>query len=172
MEEPINEEPVIDQEQPLYSTSEIEAISAEYSLEPETELGELNLESSFFEPEFEPVSEVSETQDTLQNHVSDSDIQDEEDFVINEVSSLLSEIDVVDPEEVKQESQIQMDFELPLTDKITEEKVAFQLEEDPVEETTSKISQEFDDASLEVKFEIKRRINNTNRGKYNWCSRS
>ena len=69
----------------------------------------MNLESSFFEPEFEAVSEVSETQDTLQNQVSDSDIQLEEDFVINEVSSLLSEIDVVDPEEVKQESQIQMD---------------------------------------------------------------
>jgi cell division protein FtsZ len=48
-----------------------------------------------------------------------------------------------------------MDFELPLTDKITEEKVAFQLEEDPVEKTTSKISQEFDDASLEMKFELK-----------------
>ena len=162
VEEPINEEPVFDEEQPLQSTfetfetePEIESISTEHSLEPETELEEMNLESSFFEPEFEAVSEVSETQDTLQNQVSDSDIQLEEDFVINEVSSLLSEIDVVDPEEVKQESQIQMDFELPLTDKITEEKVAFQLEEDPVEETTSKISQEFDDASLEVKFELK-----------------
>ena len=155
LEEPINEEPVFDEEQPLHSTPEIEAISTEHSLEPETELEEMNLESSFFEPEFEAVSEVSETQDTLQNQVSDSDIQLEEDFVINEVSSLLSEIDVVDPEEVKQESQIQMDFELPLTNKITEEKVAFQLEDDPVEETTSKISQEFDDASLEVKFELK-----------------
>ena len=162
VEEPINEEPVFDEEQPLQSTfetfetePEIESISTEHSLEPETELEEMNLESSFFEPEFEAVSEVSETQDTLQNQVSDSDIQLEEDFVINEVSSLLSEIDVVDPEEVKQESQIQMDFELPLTDKTTEEKVAFQLEEDPVEETTSKISQEFDDASLEVKFELK-----------------
>ena len=155
VEEPINEEPVFDQEQPLHSIPKIEAISTEHSLEPETELGEMNLESSFFEPEFEAVSEVFETQDTLQNHVSDSDIQVEEDFVINEVSSLLSEIDVIDPEEVKQESQIQMDFELPLTDKITEEKVAFQLEEDPVEKTTSKISQEFDDASLEMKFELK-----------------
>ena len=155
LEEPINEEPVFDEEQPLHSTPEIEAISTEHSLEPETELEEMNSESSFFEPEFEAVSEVSETQDTLQNQVSDSDIQLEEDFVINEVSSLLSEIDVVDQEEVKQESQIQMDFELPLTNKITEEKVAFQLEDDPVEETTSKISQEFDDASLEVKFELK-----------------
>ena len=155
VEKPVNEESIFDQEQPLHCTPEIEAISTEHSLEPETELEEMNLESSFFEPEFEAVSEVSETQDTLQNQVSDSDIQLEEDFVINEVSSLLSEIDVVDPEEVKQESQIQMDFELPLTNKITEEKVAFQLEDDPVEETTSKISQEFDDASLEVKFELK-----------------
>ena len=155
VEKPVNEESIFDQEQPLHCTPEIEAISTEHSLEPETELEEMNLESSFFEPEFEAVSEVSETQDTLQNQVSDSDIQLEEDFVINEVSSLLSEIDVVDPEEVKQESQIQMDFELPLTNKITEEKVAFQLEDDPVEETTSKISKEFDDASLEVKFELK-----------------
>ena len=156
------EEHVFDQEQPLHSKfetfetePEIETMSTEHPIETETELGEMNLGSSFFEPEFEAVSEDSEMQDTLQNQVSNSDIQVEEDFVINEVSSLLSEIDVVDPEEVKQESQIQLDFELPLTNKITEEKVAFQLEEDPVEETASKISQELDDASLEVKFELK-----------------
>ena len=50
VEKPVNEESIFDQEQPLHCTPEIEAISTEHSLEPETELEEMNLESSFFEP--------------------------------------------------------------------------------------------------------------------------
>jgi len=78
-----------------------------------------------------------------------------EEFIINDLTDSLSDIDVVDPEVLNQENQIQLDFELPLKKVKTEESQMPHLEEEQLLETSTNLTQDFDEASLEVTFEIK-----------------
>ena len=48
-----------------------------------------------------------------------------------------------------------MDFELPFNQETAKKSIAFQSEENDVEDSSSSIHQEIEEASLEVKFEIK-----------------
>ena len=89
----------------------------------------MNLGDSFFNPQFDAVSEESESLSLCENEPLVSEVNEEEEFIINEVSTILSEIDVVDPEVVEQESQIQMDFELPFTKEKTEDSIHFNYDE-------------------------------------------
>jgi len=125
------------------------------SFEAQDDRDEINNVSTFFEPQFEAVSEVTDSEDVSENEVIKSENAIEEDFVINEVSSLLSEIDVIDPQIVEHQSQFQMDFELPFNQETAKKSIAFQSEENDVEDSSSSIHQEIAEASLEVKFEIK-----------------
>ena len=125
------------------------------SFETQDDGDEINNVSTFFEPQFEAVSEVSDSEDPNKMEVTASENAIEEEFVINEVSSLLSEIDVVDPEIVAHKSQFQMDFELPFVQETDQKSIVFQSEENKVEDSASNLQQELEEASLEVKFEIK-----------------
>ena len=125
------------------------------SFETQDDRDEINNVSTFFEPQFEAVSEVSDSEDPNKMEVTASENAIEEEFVINEVSSLLSEIDVVDPEIVAHKSQFQMDFELPFVQETDQKSIVFQSEENKVEDNASNLQQELEEASLEVKFEIK-----------------
>jgi cell division protein FtsZ len=125
------------------------------SFETQDDRDEINNVSTFFEPQFEAVSEVSDSEDPNKMEVTASENAIEEEFVINEVSSLLSEIDVVDPEIVAHKSQFQMDFELPFVQETDQKSIVFQSEENKVEDSASNLEQELEEASLEVKFEIK-----------------
>ena len=125
------------------------------SFETQDDGDEINNVSTFFEPQFEAVSEVSDSEDPNKMELTASENAIEEEFVINEVSSLLSEIDVVDPEIVAHKSQFQMDFELPFVQETDQKSIVFQSEENKVEDSASNLQQELEEASLEVKFEIK-----------------
>jgi cell division protein FtsZ len=125
------------------------------SFEAQDDRDEINNVSTFFEPQFEAVFEVTDSEDVSENEVIKSENAIEEDFVINEVSSLLSEIDVIDPQIVEHQSQFQMYFELPFNQETAKKSIAFQSEENDVEDSSSSIHQEIEEASLEVKFEIK-----------------
>ncbi len=125
------------------------------SFETQDDGDEINNVSTFFEPQFEAVSEVSDSEDPNKMEMTASENAIEEEFVINEVSSLLSEIDVVDPEIVAHKSQFQMDFELPFVQETDQKSIVFQSEENKVEDSASNLQQELEEASLEVKFEIK-----------------
>jgi cell division protein FtsZ len=156
-EEPKNQEIVslhVDSEikEVKYSGAEVEE---EVSPELEDEIAEMNLGDSFFNPQFDAVSEESESLSLCENEPLVSEVNEEEEFIINEVSTILSEIDVVDPEVVEQESQIQMDFELPFTKEKTEDSIRFNSDESITVESPYDLQQELEGASLEVKFEIK-----------------
>ena len=79
----------------------------------------------------------------------------DEEFIINDLTDVLSDIDVVDPEVLDQESQIQLDFELPLSKVKTEDFQTPHLEEGKLLETSGDLNKDFGEASLEVTFEIK-----------------
>lgn len=119
-----------------------------------SELEEINLDDSFFEPQFEIDSPViKDTPPSLNVNVSDESLAEE--FIINDLTDVLSDIDVVDPEVLDQENQIQLDFELPLNKVTAEESQMLHLEEEQLLETSTNLTQDFDEASLEVTFEIK-----------------
>ena len=119
-----------------------------------SELEEINLDDSFFEPQFETDSSViKDTSPSLNVNFSDESLAEE--FIINDLTDSLSDIDVVDPEVLDQENQIQLDFELPLRKVKTEESQMPHLEEEQILETSTKLTQDFDEASLEVTFETK-----------------
>ena len=119
-----------------------------------SELEEINLDDSFFEPQFEIDSPViKDTPPSLNVNISDESLAEE--FIINDLTDVLSDIDVVDPEVLDQENQIQLDFELPLNKVTAEESQMLHLEEEQLLETSTNLTQDFDEASLEVTFEIK-----------------
>ena len=119
-----------------------------------SELEEINLDDSFFEPQFETDSSViKDTSPSLNVNFSDESLAEE--FIINDLTDSLSDIDVVDPEVLDQENQIQLDFELPLRKVKTEESQMPHLKEEQILETSTNLTQDFDEASLEVTFESK-----------------
>ena len=125
-----------------------------------SEIDEINLENSFFEHQFELDSTAIENI-PLSFNVNISDESLDEEFIINDLTDVLSDIDVVDPEVVDQESQIQLDFELPLNKVKTEDFQAPHLEEGKLLETSGDLTKDFEEVSLEVTFEIKDEIPDT-----------
>ena len=119
-----------------------------------SEQEEIDLKDPFFEPPFEIDSQVIEdTPPSFDFNISDESLDEE--FIINDLTYILSDIDVVDPEVLDQESQIQLDFELPLSKVKTEDFKMPHLEEGQLTETSGNLIKDFDKASLEVTFEIK-----------------
>ena len=119
-----------------------------------SEIDEINLDDSFSEHQFELDSAAIEDI-PLSFDVNISDESLDEEFIINDLTDVLSDIDVVDPEVVDQESQIQLDFELPLNKVKTEDFQAPHLEEGKLLETSGDLTKDFEEVSLEVTFEIK-----------------
>jgi cell division protein FtsZ len=125
-----------------------------------SEIDEINLENSFFEHQFELDSTAIENI-PLSFNVNISDESLDEEFIINDLTDVLSDIDVVDPEVLDQESQIQLDFELPLNKVKTEDFQTKHLEEGKLLETSGDLTKDFEEASLEVTFEIKDETSDT-----------
>jgi len=114
-------------------------------------------EEQLFKPQFDSVIEVSKA-DLKEPFESGVELSEEEEFIFNEVTNPLFEIKVVDPEVVESESQILMDFELPLNQN---ENLEFENVQDHFEEITPKkvsLDNDFDNSSLDVEFELKTKI--------------
>ena len=142
-----NFEATIQEEMPVESESdEFELSKISNELEEPTEI-------PLFEPQFEDVSETLE--ETEMPEAFSSEFKEpEEEFIFNEVSNPLFEMDVVDPEIVESESQILMDFELPIADHKSQEQTN-QMQREEVAEESVVIEKDFENASLEVRFELK-----------------
>ncbi|MFL2598069.1 MAG: cell division protein FtsZ [Flavobacteriaceae bacterium] len=129
------------------------------------EISEMS-DEQFFKPQFDSVSEVSEA-DINKPFESEVELSEEEEFIFNEVTNPLFEIKVVEPEVVESESQILMDFELPLNQNENQE---FKNVQDHLEEITPKkvpLENDFDNSSLDVEFELKTKIDENDNQKNN-----
>ena len=129
------------------------------------EISEMS-DEQLFKPQFDSVSEVSEA-DINKPFESEVELSEEEEFIFNEVTNPLFEIKVVDPEVVESESQILMDFELPLNQNENQE---FKNVQDHLEEITPKkvpLENDFDNSSLDVEFELKTKIDENDNQKNN-----
>ena len=125
------------------------------SMESETERDEINIGNSFFESQHELVSEGLKPETTDENEVFNSEDSTVKNLEINEVSSILSDIDVIDPEIIDKESQFQMDFKLPFDKGSLNESIGSKLDKKEEEEAFQNIQHELSDSALEVKFEVK-----------------
>jgi len=123
-------------------------------------------EEQLFKPQFDSVSEVSEA-DIKKPYESEVELSEEEEFIFNEVTNPLFEIKVVDPEVVQSESQILMDFELPLSQ---DENKEFENVQDHLEEIIPKkvsLENDFDNSGLDVEFELKAKVEESGISKNN-----
>ena len=117
-------------------------------------------ETSIFEPQFEDVIEKVEEENTELdpvdlNEAESVTLSEEEEFIFNEVTNPLFKMDVIDPEVVEAESQILLDFELPLPEKISSELMATDDSKEETSEASKLVEEDFEAAALEIKFEIK-----------------
>ncbi len=97
--------------------------------------------------------DLIQTQDIIDEN-RDKNIYNGE-FIINDVSSLISEIEVVDPEFLDQENQIQLDFELPFNESENNTESKLNLNDDDFFEANENIKKDLDEIALDVKFELK-----------------
>jgi cell division protein FtsZ len=118
---------------------------------------DFELSSSFFD-----VEESQEEEGEAESIAEDSEIQavtseEEAEFIFNEIEVKDHlEMEVVDPELIAPESQIQMEFEMPLPPKNEIEIPSMELEElEDVKLEQEKAVKDFDEAALEIKFEVK-----------------
>ena len=113
-------------------------------------------EEQLFEPQFDSVSETSGVVENAENLTSEGSgvgLSEEEEFIFNEVTNPLFEMDVVDPEVIDSESQTLIDFELPIVEKEIQN-IAVQPNLNRKDKDIS-LEQDFEEASLKVKFELK-----------------
>ncbi len=153
---------------PAEPLAEVKAVE-EVTLEPNETVGtiedeealehapDFELSSSFFD-----VEESQEEESEAESIAEESEIQavtseEEAEFIFNEIEVKDHlEMEVVDPELVAPESQIQMEFEMPLPPKKEIEHPSMELEElKDVKLEQEKAVKDFDEAALEIKFEVK-----------------
>ena len=121
---------------------------------------EFDLTSSFFETkdeefvdEFDPEIESLEVENDNETNV----IDDETEFIFNEVEVKDPfKMEVVDPEIITSDSQMLMEFEIPLTPKNQFEQISSLGDEVQDDLFHDKKVKDFDDAALEIKFELKK----------------
>lgn len=131
-----------------------ESVQEKETLFPPTDF---DLRTSFFETPDEGGEEKTIAERASLGVENESVVLDQETvFVFNEVEVKDPfEMEVIDPETIASESQMQMEFELPLKPKAEVEPIS-SLEDEVQEELFhDKTVKDFDDASLEIKFELK-----------------
>ncbi|MDG2062874.1 MAG: cell division protein FtsZ [Flavobacteriaceae bacterium] len=120
---------------------------------------EFNLTSSFFETEAEVYEDkvAPEVQPLESENLGEIAIPDEETgFVFNEVEAKDSfQMEVVDPETIDPDSQMQMEFEIPLKSKGDAEQTSSVVNELNEDLSQDKKVKNFDETALEIKFELK-----------------
>ena len=134
-------------------------VTAELDQEDETlsPPQDFDLTSSFFESQEEVVEEKTEPGDQSLGIGNELAVSDEEtEFIFNEIEVKDPfEMEVIDPETLAAESQMQMEFEMPLKPKNQAEQVSSAEEVVPEDLFQDKTVKDFDDASLEIKCELK-----------------
>ena len=166
------EEVLISEEDSNFKILEGEEIKNEYSLiesQNSNEIDEMSKnqfseisEEQLFEPQFDSVSEIIEKDNKEEiNSYEESEVSlsDEEEFVFNEVNNSLFEMNVIDPEVIESESQILMDFELPFSEKENHNSSITQDLKKEVSTENISLEKDFDQAGLDVEFELKKEFN-------------
>ncbi len=156
---PVQTFPAEEIEPEMETTSdEIEMLSESPQEEKtQTQPLDFDLTSSFFESEEAVVEEKVELE-TLKNEKEDLTevLAQESEFVFNEVEVKDPfEMKVVDPETIDFESQMQMEFEIPLKPKGETEQISSLDDEVQQDIYQDKTIKDFDEAALEIKFELK-----------------
>ena len=153
---------------PVESSMEVKAVE-EVTLEPNQTVGTIEDEEALEQaPDFEfsssffDVEESQEEEGEAKSIAEDSEVQavtseEKAEFIFNEIEVKDHlEMEVIDPELVAPESQIQMEFEMPLPPKNEIEHPSMELEElEDVKLEQEKAVKDFDEAALEIKFEVK-----------------
>jgi cell division protein FtsZ len=164
----LDREEVPEHSVPAEPSVEVKAVK-EVTLEPNETVGtiedeealehapDFELSSSFFD-----VEESQEEESEAESIAEESEIQavtseEEAEFIFNEIEVKDHlEMEVVDPEFIAPESQIQMEFEMPLPPKNEIEHPSMEREElEDVKLEQEKAVKDFDEAALEIKFEVK-----------------
>ncbi len=118
---------------------------------------DFELASTFFESQKEDESEELMSENTTEGLETGEEVGAEEfDFIFNEIETKDHlELEVIDPEVVRAESQIEMEFDQPLPTKSESQPLPILNEEVPEFQEEQTTTKDFDEAALEVKFELK-----------------
>jgi len=148
-----------EEELELIGPNSFSLLEDEIEEETDFEAFDLEAETPLFQPQFDGVTpSVNENQGEAHQvnaPTANIDNTEEEEFVFNEVSPSVMEMEVVDPETIEIESQILMDFDLPFQEK----QAGFDTEMIKTQENERSqntfLEQDFEQAALEVQFELK-----------------
>ena len=152
-DEPSLEMKVIDEDIPELNETE-GSIEKEEALEHSLDF---DLSSSFFDIEESRVEDGKADPIDAESEIEALTTEEESEFIFNEIEVKDHfEMEVIDPEHVAPESQIQMEFEIPLPRKnVTEQALVNHNELEDVKLEQGKTVKDFDEAALEIKFDIK-----------------
>ena len=116
-------------------------------------------EGQLFEPIFDSVNEINEEdvfdKEIIGTEETKTGLFHEEDFIFNEITNSLFEIDVVDPEVVETNSQILMDFELSLGQNEIKDLNKDLEEVNQIIPNNNVVEKDFDELGTEIKFQLK-----------------
>ena len=157
-EHSIPDEPTLEMkavEEDIPGMNEIEgSIQKEEALEQDLDF---DLRSSFFDSEESREEESKVDLIDSESEIETLTTEEESEFIFNEIDVKDHlDMEVIDPEHVAPESQIQMEFEMPLPKKNGTEKTSVKHNElKDVKLEQEKAVKDFDEAALEIKFEVK-----------------
>ena len=152
-DEPSLEIKAIDEDIPELNETE-GSIEKEEALEHSLDF---DLSSSFFDIEESRGEDGKVDPIDAESEIEALTTEEESEFIFNEIEVKDHfEMEVIDPEHVAPESQIQMEFEIPLPRKnVTEQALVNHNELEDVKLEQGKTVKDFDEAALEIKFDIK-----------------
>ena len=118
---------------------------------------DFDLSSSFFDAEESREEESKADLIDSESEIEALTTEEESEFIFNEIEVKDHfDMEVIDPEHVAPESQIQMEFEMPLPQKNDTEQASVKHNElEDVKLEQEKAVKDFDEAALEIKFEVK-----------------
>ncbi len=162
---PVEDEPVLviskEESETEASKDDIKTFSEESIQEEELSSSPLDfdLTSTFFETEEELAdvnlsNEIKSMEDKNEGEITSNDTKSKFDYNEVEVNDPF-EMEVIDPETINSDSQIEMEFEIPLKPKVETEQISSI--DDGVNDNLfqDKTIKDFDEAALEIKFELK-----------------
>ena len=129
-----------------------------------------NSEESLFKPEFDTIYETEEKIDesSLKNEVDENITSESNDFVFNDITKSVFEMEVIDPEEISGEKQIILDFELPFSEnKENEKEISNNLnkKQNIITEDTNLDNNDLQELSMDVEFELKKSLKDNTENK-------
>ena len=152
-DEPSLEMKAVEEDIPVMNETE-DPIENEEDLEQALDF---DLSSSFFDAEESREEESKADLIDSESEIEALTTEEESEFIFNEIEVKDHfDMEVIDPEHVAPESQIQMEFEMPLPQKNDTEQASVKHNElEDVKLEQEKAVKDFDEAALEIKFEVK-----------------